>query len=163
MLDRNDSFLESTCSAMFVYAIARGVNRGWLDEFAYGPIAQAGWNGLSTCITADGRTERACIGTNYANDFVYYYNRPYGDDIHAYGPMLLAGAEMIQLLTNERIRVFPPRGGGPAVYRDARDVPTGRGGGGAGRRGGGGGGGSSATTQPAPAESGAESGQSNRP
>src|ERR1019366_1436142 len=41
LLDKNDSYLETSGSAMFTFAIARGVNRGWLSP-AYAPVAQAG-------------------------------------------------------------------------------------------------------------------------
>jgi len=31
LLDRPDSYLETSASAMYVYSIARGINRGWID------------------------------------------------------------------------------------------------------------------------------------
>ncbi len=105
MLDRTDSYLETSCSAMFTFALARGVNRGWLDASAYGPVAQAGWEGVSSRISADGHVTGTCIGTSYADDYIYYYSRPCADDVHGYGPTLLAGAEMIRLLKNEKLRI----------------------------------------------------------
>jgi rhamnogalacturonyl hydrolase YesR len=98
LLDKTDSYLETSASAMFVYSIARGVNRGWLSP-AYAPVAQAGWQGLATRVQADGRIQGICVSTTAAYDAVYYYNRP--TDLAAmqgYGPMLMAGAEMITLL-----------------------------------------------------------------
>jgi len=80
------------------------VNRGWLDAPAYGPVAIAGWNGLKSKITADGRLLDTCVGTSYADDMIYYYARPATDDPHGYGATLLAGAEMIRLLNNEHLR-----------------------------------------------------------
>jgi unsaturated rhamnogalacturonyl hydrolase len=115
MLDRPDSYLETSCSAMFTYALARGINRGWLDAAAYGPVAQAGWNGLTTRISNQGHITGTCIGTNYADDYVYYYNRPAVDDVHGYGPVLLAGSEMIHLLENKNFRIESP-GGRPTLY-----------------------------------------------
>jgi rhamnogalacturonyl hydrolase YesR len=104
LLDREDSYLESSCTAMFTYAIAKGVNRGWLNPTSYASVAVAGWDGLSTRVSSDGKIEGTCIGTNYADDAVYYYNRPAIDDIHGYGPTLLAGSEMIRLMQNQSIR-----------------------------------------------------------
>jgi rhamnogalacturonyl hydrolase YesR len=98
LLDKTDSYLETSASAMLVYSIARGVNRGWLSP-AYAPVAQAGWQGLATRVQADGRIQGICVSTTAAYDAVYYYNRP--TDLAAmqgYGPMLMAGAEMITLL-----------------------------------------------------------------
>ncbi len=105
MLDRPDTYLETSCSAMYTFAIARGVNRGWLDPQAYGPVVIAGWNGLTTKISGDGHLSDVCPGTSYAGDYIYYYHRPAVDDIHGYGPVLMAGSEVIQLLKNNRFRL----------------------------------------------------------
>jgi unsaturated rhamnogalacturonyl hydrolase len=116
MLDRTDSYTETSCSAMFTYALARGVNKGWLNAGAYGPVAQTGWNGLTTRIDDQGHITGTCIGTGYANDYVFYYHRPHIDDVHGYGPVLLAGAEMIRLLQNDHLKINNPRGGAAATY-----------------------------------------------
>jgi rhamnogalacturonyl hydrolase YesR len=105
VLDRIDSYEETSCTAMFSYSMAKGVNRGWLNPDQYAPVAIAGWNGLATQIGEDGEVNNVCIGTNYADDMVYYYHRPAQDDIHGYGPVLLAGAEMIRLLKNDKLDI----------------------------------------------------------
>ena len=94
---------------MFSFAMARGVNRGWLNAGSYGPVAIAGWNGLLTNISEDGRVDKTCVGTSYADDAIYYYHRPATDDIHGYGPVLLAGAEMINLVKNDRFTITSGR------------------------------------------------------
>jgi len=119
MLDRTDSYTETSCSAMFTYALARGVNRGWLDASAYGPVALAGWAGLSTRIDDQGHVTGSCVGTGYADDYIYYYHRPDLDDIHGYGPVLLAGSEIIHFLRNPKFRSFgSERGGNPLMVYD---------------------------------------------
>ncbi|MFL6659852.1 MAG: glycoside hydrolase family 105 protein [Massilia sp.] len=106
MLDRNDSYLETSASAMFVYAIAHAVNQGWVSPTTYGAIAQAGWAGLSTKINAKGQVEGTCVATTFGSDQVYYYNRPTSvDALHGYGPTLLAGAEMINMLKNPAFEI----------------------------------------------------------
>lgn len=98
LLDRTDSYLETSASAMFTFAIARGVNRGWLTP-VYAPVAQAGWQALAKRVHDDGRIEGICVSTTAAYDAVYYYNRP--TDLGAmqgYGPVLMAGAEVINML-----------------------------------------------------------------
>ena len=98
LLDKNDSYLETSASAMFTFAIARGVNRGWLSP-AYAPVAQAGWQALATRVRADGRIEGICVSTTAAYDAVYYYNRPTElGAMQGYGPVLMAGAEVIDML-----------------------------------------------------------------
>jgi rhamnogalacturonyl hydrolase YesR len=102
LLDKEDSFIESSCTAMFVYGIAHGVNRGWISPVAYGSVAQAGWLALERQVNEKGQLENSCVGTTFASDAVYYYNRPVSAHHgHAYGPVLMAGAEMIELLKND--------------------------------------------------------------
>jgi rhamnogalacturonyl hydrolase YesR len=106
MLDKTDSYLETSASAMFVFSLARAVNRGWIAPVSYGSTAQAGWNGVATQVNARGQVEGTCVGTTFASDNVYYYHRPasvYAS--HGYGPVLLAGAEMIRLLQNPAIDI----------------------------------------------------------
>ncbi|MBP1207462.1 rhamnogalacturonyl hydrolase YesR [Duganella sp. 1411] len=106
MLDRNDSYLETSASAIFVYVYAHAINQGWISPTTYGSIAQAGWIGLGTRINAKGQVEGTCVGTTFASDQVYYYNRPVSvDAMHGYGPVLLAGAEMLKLLKNPAIDI----------------------------------------------------------
>jgi rhamnogalacturonyl hydrolase YesR len=106
MLDRNDSYLETSATAIFVYVYAHAINQGWISPTTYGSIAQAGWIGLSTRINAKGQVEGTCVGTTFASDQVYYYNRPVSvDAMHGYGPVLLAGAEMLKLLKNPAIDI----------------------------------------------------------
>jgi len=127
MLDRNDSYLETSASAMFVYGLAHAVNQGWISPTTYGSIAQVGWIGVTTRVNAKGQVEGTCVGTTFASDQVYYYNRPASvDALHGYGPTLLAGAEMIQLLKNPAFEVqyklrtyhYVPKDGGATSYRE---------------------------------------------
>lgn len=102
LLDRTDSYLETSATAIYTYCLAHGVNKGWLDAKAYGPVAQLGWNAVSTKITAKGEVEGTCVGTGMGFDPAFYYFRPVSNAAaHGYGPALLAGAEMIQLLKTQ--------------------------------------------------------------
>jgi len=104
LLDKTDSYLETSASAMFTFAIARGVNRGWLPT-SYAPVAQSGWRALEGRIRPDGRIEGICVGTTAAYDAVYYYNRPTElTAMQGYGPTLMAGAEVITMLRSFDIR-----------------------------------------------------------
>lgn len=101
LLDRNDSYLETSATAIYVYCIAKGINKGWIDPLAYSPVAQLGWNAISTKINSQGQVEGTCVGTGMAFDPAFYYYRPVNVyAAHGYGPVLLAGAEMISLLKN---------------------------------------------------------------
>ena len=63
--------------------------------------ALLGWNAVATKINEKGQVEGTCVGTGMAFDPAFYYYRPVNVfAAHGYGPVLLAGAEMIQLLHN---------------------------------------------------------------
>ncbi len=98
VLDKNDSYPESSCTAMFVYSIARAVNEGWIDK-RYASIALTGWEGLKTImITPEGQMKDVCVGTGIQNDLVFYYKRPAQiDDTHGIGSLIEAGIEIIRL------------------------------------------------------------------
>lgn len=106
MLDRDNSYLETSASAMFVYGIAHAVNEGWISPTTYGSIAQAGWCGLLTRINALGQVGGTCVGTTFASDQIYYYNRPTSvNALHGYGPTILAGTEIIRMLRNPNFTI----------------------------------------------------------
>jgi rhamnogalacturonyl hydrolase YesR len=99
LLDRNDSYLETSATAIYTYAIAHGINKGWLDTKAYGPMALLAWNAVSTKVTNKGQVEGTCVGTGMGFDPAFYYYRPVNVyAAHGYGPVILAGAEIIRLL-----------------------------------------------------------------
>jgi unsaturated rhamnogalacturonyl hydrolase len=125
MIDRNNSYLETSASAMFVYGLARAVNQGWICGTTYGTIAQIGWIGVSQRINEMGQVEGTCVGTTLASDQVYYYHRPTSVyALHGYGPVLLAGAEVIRMLENPAYEIhhklrtyhYVPVDGGDVSY-----------------------------------------------
>ena len=98
LLDRPETFEETSASAMFVFAAARALNRGWADPLVYGPMASLGWNAVAQKVNAQGQVEGTCVGTGFGWDPMYYAYRPTSAfAAHGYGPVLLAGAEMIAL------------------------------------------------------------------
>ena len=102
LLDRNDSYLETSATAIYVYCFAHAINKGWIDAMAYGPVAQLGWHAVTTQINAEGQVDGTCVGTGMAFDPAFYYYRPVNVyAAHGYGPVLWAGAEMINLLNKQ--------------------------------------------------------------
>lgn len=98
LLDKSDSYVESSCSAMFVYSIARAVNEGWIDR-RYASIAIRGWEGLKEQeITHDGQLKNVCVGTGIQDDLVFYYTRPARtNETHGLGAIIDAGIEVMKL------------------------------------------------------------------
>ncbi len=99
LLDKNDSYLETSASAIYTYCIARAINKGWIDAKAYAPVCILAWNAVATKVNDKGQVEGTCVGTGMAFDPAFYYYRPVNVfAAHGYGPVLLAGAEIINLL-----------------------------------------------------------------
>ncbi|MFL6618004.1 MAG: glycoside hydrolase family 105 protein [Povalibacter sp.] len=112
LLDRRESYEETSASAMFVFGIARGINRGWLDPLAFGPTASLGWNAVARQINEKGQVEGTCVGTGMAWDPMFYMYRPvHVLAAHGYGPVFLAGAEMIELRNKFGDRIAMHDGG----------------------------------------------------
>ncbi|MFW5872532.1 MAG: glycoside hydrolase family 88/105 protein [bacterium] len=100
LMDLENTYLETSATAIFTYAIAKAINEGWIDtRYAY--IAAQGWKGLSKMVLADGQVEGICMGTGISTATFYYANRPAPlNDIHGLGAVLLAGSEVIELYQN---------------------------------------------------------------
>jgi unsaturated rhamnogalacturonyl hydrolase len=114
LLDRNDSYLETSATAIYTYSIARAINRGYVDSKVYGAQVLLAWNALTTRINDKGQVEGTCIGTGMAFDPNFYYTRSQSSlAAHGYGPVLLAGSEVIQILRSFEIRHL---GGGVEVH-----------------------------------------------
>ncbi|GAB3033329.1 glycoside hydrolase family 88/105 protein [Spirosoma pulveris] len=106
LLDRHDSYLETSATAIYVYAFAHAINQGWLDPLAYAPATLLGWNALSTKVTDNGQVEGVCVGTGMGFDPAFYYHRPINPyAAHGYGPALLASAEVLKLLKNKTFEI----------------------------------------------------------
>lgn len=98
LLDKPDSYAETSCSAMFVQGIAKAINNGWMDK-RYASVALAGWEGLKKeMIAEDGQVKAICVGTGIKNDLVFYYTRPARpNEKHGVGSVIDAGIEVIKL------------------------------------------------------------------
>jgi len=100
------NFREASATAMFTYAIARGVRLGYLPQ-KYEPVALRGWAGLekqfltknADTVTLHGTVKVSGLGgTPYrAGDYNYYVKEAVGDDDpKGVGAYLLAASEMQQ-------------------------------------------------------------------
>jgi len=98
LIDRNETYQETSATAIYAYSIARAVNRGYVDAQMYGPMVNLAWNAVASKVTANGQIEGICVGTGMAFDPAFYAYRPTSvKAAHGYGPTLLAGAEVIEM------------------------------------------------------------------
>jgi unsaturated rhamnogalacturonyl hydrolase len=103
---RERNYLEATTSAMFVYSMAKAVNKGYLAD-DYLPAILKGYNGIiREFIKTDdsGRISltRCCsvAGLGYGRDgsYDYYLREPIVDnDLKGVGPFILAGIQLQEL------------------------------------------------------------------
>jgi len=106
LLDRNDSYLETSATAIYAYCIAHACNQGWLDPVEYAPMAMLAWNAVTTKINDKGQVEGTCVGTGMAFDPLFYYYRPTNIfAAHGYGPVIYAGAEMYKLVSKNKFEM----------------------------------------------------------
>ena len=110
--DRKGNYREATASAMFVYALAKGVNHGYLSR-DYIPAIVKGYAGiinnlikpdgknswsLTQCCSVAGLGGSPSNGKYRSGSFDYYVGEPIvKNDLKGVGPFILAGIE-IQLL-----------------------------------------------------------------
>lgn len=106
LLDKNDSYLETSATAIYAYCFARAIDKGVLDAKAYGPATLLAWNAVATKVNQDGQVEGTCVGTGMGFDPAFYYYRPINNyAAHGYGPVLLAGAEVYKMLEKHQYEI----------------------------------------------------------
>ena len=120
LLDRNDTYLETSATAIYTYCLAHAVSQGWLDAKAFGPVALLGWHALQSAVNDKGQVQNVCVGTGMGFDTAFYAHRPvHVMAAHGYGPTIWAGAEIIRLLRQQH-----PKQNDSAVQFYDNEVPT---------------------------------------
>ncbi len=96
-----DNWLESSCSALFIYFISKAIQHGYVDE-SYRAVVDKAYNGLLEHMveeyeeTAD--LKGICIGTS-AGVYDYYVSRPTSkNDLHGMGAFLLGSMAYYDLI-----------------------------------------------------------------
>lgn len=96
LIDRPDAWKESSGSAMFGFAMLRGVGAGLLEADAFEPAARRAWDALAARVDGEGRLSGICVGTGQSRDAQYYLDRPrVAGDLHGQAPLLWLAAEML--------------------------------------------------------------------
>ena len=98
LIDKEDAWPETSCSAMFTFAFITGVKSRLLDEKIYGPAARKGWLGVVNNIDSNADTHNVCEGTNKKNELQYYYDRKRNTgDLHGQAPVLWCATALLKL------------------------------------------------------------------
>lgn len=102
LLDRPDTYLETSCTAIYAYCMAHAINQGWIDAQVYGAQVLLAWNACQTKVNERGQVEGTCVGTGMGFDPAFYAYRPvHAMAAHGYGPIVWAGGEVIKMLRTQ--------------------------------------------------------------
>jgi rhamnogalacturonyl hydrolase YesR len=102
------NWYESSCTGMFIFALATGVREGWLPEEPYKEAALDGWAALANYVDSQGRALQVCTGTGASSDVQFYFDRPREiGNTHAEAGIIWA-ATAIEML--EQMQPPEPRG-----------------------------------------------------
>ena len=97
LLDHPESWPESSCTAMFTFAMITGFKNGWLTDKNYARAARKGWLALVNKLTPEGDLQDVCEGTNKKNDINYYLNRGRNTgDLHGQAPLLWCASALLR-------------------------------------------------------------------
>ena len=96
IIDDESSWEESSCTAMFGYALACGLTSGYLDDPTYRDAMHRAWEGLTRYLNPDGTVREVCMGTGQETDVQYYLDRPrIIGDYHGQAPVLWFAQELM--------------------------------------------------------------------
>lgn len=104
------NYLEASASSMFVYALAKAVNKGWLTDDHFADVAIKGFEGIvhlflridgNDGVSLDYICEVAGLSEQRDGSFDYYMSEPIvKHDAKGTGPFLLSGIQIYKLLKN---------------------------------------------------------------
>jgi rhamnogalacturonyl hydrolase YesR len=94
---------ETSGSGFYVFALAAGINRGWLDEKSYRQAAEKGWEGLVNALSPEGKVQwsQPVAAQPYAT-------RKEHTRSYTQGIFLLAASEMYQLAGHSKLEPQKP-------------------------------------------------------
>ena len=107
LVDKPESWPETSASGMFAFAFVTGVKAGWLDEKTYAPAARKAWLALVGYLDANGDIRDVCIGTNKSRQvtksddlkvqYAFYLARPRKTgDLHGQAPLLWTASALLR-------------------------------------------------------------------
>lgn len=106
LIDRPESWAETSSTGMFTFAMVSGVKNGWLDAKTYGPAARKAWLGLVKHLDKDANVDEVCIGTNKSRQeagpeldkqLKFYIDRPRrSGDLHGQSPILWTASALMR-------------------------------------------------------------------
>jgi rhamnogalacturonyl hydrolase YesR len=98
LIDDPLSFAESSCTGMFLYALASAIDNEWLSYEEYKETVVKGWNALAGYVNEKGEARDVCVGTNAKDNKKHYLTRPRSTgNFHGQAAVLWAATAMVRL------------------------------------------------------------------
>jgi len=99
IVDRPASWLETSGTAMFLFAFATGIQKGWLPVAPYQSVVARGWRALADLVDDQGRLADVCIGLgDNPGTEAHYLSCPRRlGDKHGQAPFLWAASAVHRL------------------------------------------------------------------
>jgi len=93
LLDPNEvPVMETSGSSFYTFALAWGINNGYLDKSTYLPAVQKGWKALTNAVTPDGKLTHVQQIGDKPDNVKPEHNQEFGS-----GAFLMAGTEIMKL------------------------------------------------------------------
>jgi rhamnogalacturonyl hydrolase YesR len=103
VLDLTPSPAESSCTAMFTFALTTAVKNGWLTDPKYAAAARRGWLAIANKTNSAGKLDKICPGTGaapagtLASQQQFYATIALGlGDLHGQAPLMWAAHALLR-------------------------------------------------------------------
>jgi unsaturated rhamnogalacturonyl hydrolase len=103
VLNRTEASAESSCTAMFTFALVTGIKNGWLTDAKYTTAARNGWTALGSKTNSTGMLAKVCPGTgsapsgDLASQQKFYMDIALGsNDQHGQAPLLWTATALLR-------------------------------------------------------------------
>lgn len=97
IIDDEESWKETSGTAMFTYAMITGVKSGWLDQKVYGAASRKAWLTVTDYLNSDYELTEVCAGTNIKDSREHYMNRPrIVGDLHGQAPIIWCAVALLR-------------------------------------------------------------------
>lgn len=112
---------ETSCTGIFVFALATGVKQGWLPEVPYKKAALDGWAALTNYVDSQGRPLHYCMWMSQSSTVQYYLDRPREDwQQHGQAPVIWAATAIKRLEEEPVILKGDIDGDGKVDFKDLK-------------------------------------------
>ncbi|AOS44225.1 Unsaturated rhamnogalacturonyl hydrolase YteR [Lacunisphaera limnophila] len=107
LVDKPESWGETSATGMFTFALVTGVKSGWLNAKDYAPAARRAWLALVAHLDDDANLAEVCVGTDKARkttksddlkvQYDFYQARPRrSGDLHGQAPVLWTASALLR-------------------------------------------------------------------